>query len=211
MKNMHMQKLLLILITLTSSQVVAMQSGTISARVTSTAVRLGATKVAKRTNTSVVHHLSAVWQTPKHMEYIQTHENYLAQQLRGIKPLDTTEIAIRAALLSNIIKQAEFLTWEQATDVATAHVQHTILAEKSAMLNRRELVPVIHACRHALAAEVPLFSSSRTIKFPFAPGFAIYPFRFGAGLKLYNTAIALNKKVTPCQRTYYSQITCNTK
>ena len=175
-----MQKLFLCFLILVNAQAVAMQP---SARI---AAKLAATKVATRTNTSMMHHLSAVWQTPKHLQYIQTHENYLARQLENIAPLDSAEVAIRAALLSNIIKQAGFLTWEQATDNAKAYAQHTILAESSAMLNRKELVAVIHACKHALAAEVPLFSSSRTIKFPFAPQFAIYPFRFGAGLKFYN-------------------------
>lgn len=175
-----MQKLFLCFLILVNAQAVAMQP---SARI---AAKLAAIKVATRTNTSMMHHLSAVWQTPKHLQYIQTHENYLARQLENIAPLDSAEVAIRAALLSNIIKQAGFLTWEQATDITKAHVLHTMLAKETAMLNRRELVAVISACRPALEAEVPLFSSSRTITLPFAPQFAIYPFRFGAGLKIYN-------------------------
>ncbi len=178
-----MQKLLLISLTLISSQTLTMQPSTINARVSSAVAKLAG---AKTTTHSIAAFNTTRSNSDKHLKYIHEHNAYLTQQLKDVMPLSATEIATRAVLLSDAIKRAGFLTWEQYEGAEKAYARHIELAAKSAMLDRKEIAAVVHACAKALAAEVPLFEHSRTIKYPFAPGFAIYPFRFGAGLKYYN-------------------------
>lgn len=166
-----MQKLLLASLTLISAQTLAMPPGIISARASSVAARLAGAKRTRSISTYGVQHL----------KYVHAHDAFLAQQLKNVAPLSAAEVATRAALLSRAIKEVGFLTWEEYGGAEEAHVRHTVLAEKSAMLDRKELWPVIHACKNAIVIErslldMPLYG---------AHNFAIYPFRFGAGLKYY--------------------------
>ncbi|HLB94030.1 MAG TPA: hypothetical protein VJJ81_02180 [Candidatus Babeliales bacterium] len=139
-----MQKLLLISLTLISTQTLAMQPGTISARVSSTAAKLvGANRTTRSISRSTAE--SIVTSLSPHLKYMHKHDAYLAQQLKGVAPLDAAEVAARAVLLSNAIKSVGFLTWKEFEGAERAHVRHTELAEKSAMLDRTELLPVMHA------------------------------------------------------------------
>lgn len=112
------------------------------------------------------------------------HDAYLTQQLNGVAPLSAAEVAARDVLLNDAIKSVGFFPWEEYDGTEKAHVRYTELAEKSVMLDRTELLPVIHACKNAIEIEAPLLRCS--LPNSHVSRFAMYPFRFGAGLKYYN-------------------------